>query len=47
MGASSGPVLANLIMTELENIIIKPLTVDGAIKNCLFVDDTLLKMLVI
>ena len=43
MGSSLGPVLANIIMTELENKIIKPLITDGTIKfYSRFVDDTLL-----
>ena len=43
MGSSLGPVLANIIMTELENVVIKPLTANGTIKfYTRFVDDTLL-----
>ena len=42
MGSSLGPVLANIIMTELETIIIKPLMNDGTIKFYIrYVDDTL------
>ena len=42
MGSSLGPVLANIIMTELENVIIKPLIADGTAKfYSRFVDDTL------
>ena len=43
MGSSPGPVVANIIMTELENTIIKPLINDNTIKfySC-FIDDTLL-----
>ena len=38
-----GPVMANTIMTELENKVIKPLMNDGTVKfHCLYVDDTLL-----
>ena len=45
MGSSLGPVLANTIMTELEDVIIKPLIADGTIKfQSRFVDDTLLVM---
>ena len=45
MGSSLGPVLANIIMTELEDAIIKPLIADGTIKfYSRFVDDTLLVM---
>ena len=44
-GSSLGPVLANIIMAELEDIIIKPLVTNGAIKfYSRFVDDTLLVM---
>ena len=44
-GSSLGPVLANIIMTELEDVIIKPLIADGAIKfYSRFVDYTLLVM---
>jgi hypothetical protein len=43
MGSSLGPVLANIIMTELEKHIIQPLIDQGIIKfYCRFVDDTLL-----
>ena len=41
MGSSLGPVMANIIMTELENKVIKPLMSDGTIKFCCwYVDDT-------
>ena len=43
MGSSLGPVLANIVMTELERRIIQPLIDDGIIKfYCRYVDDTLL-----
>ena len=43
MGSSLGPVLANIIMTELEERIIQPLIDRGIIKlYCRYVDDTLL-----
>ena len=43
MGSSLGPVLANIIMTELEDVVIKPLIANGTIKfYTRFVDDTLL-----
>ena len=43
MGSSLGPVLANIIMTELDDVIIKPLVADGTIKfYSRLVDDTLL-----
>ena len=43
MGSSLGPVMANIIMTELEDKVIKPLINDGTIKfYCRYVDDTLL-----
>ena len=42
MGSSLGPVLANIIMTELEDVVIKPLIANGTIKFYThFVDDTL------
>ena len=45
MGSSLGPVLANRIMTELENLVIKPLVNDGTIKFYgRYVDDTLLEV---
>ena len=45
MGSSLGPVSASIIMTELEDAIIKPLIADGTIKfYSRFVDDTLLVM---
>ena len=45
LGSPFGPVLANIIMTELGDVIVKPLIAIGTIKfyNC-FVDDTLLVM---
>ena len=43
MGSSMGPLLANIIMTELEKVIITPLVDDGTIKFYgRYVDDTLL-----
>ena len=43
MGSSLGPVLANIIMTELEKLIINNLITDGTIKFYnRYVDDTLL-----
>ena len=43
MGSSLGPVLANIIMAELEDVVIKPLITNGTIKfYTRFVDDTLL-----
>ena len=43
MGSSLGPVLANIIMTELEDVVIKPLIANGTIKfYTRFVVDTLL-----
>ena len=43
MGLSLGPVLVNIIMTELERIIIEPLITSGKIKFCIgCVDDILL-----
>ena len=40
---SLGPVLANIIMTELEDVVTKLLIANGIIKFCTrFVDDTLL-----
>ena len=45
MGSSLWLVLANIIMTELEDEIIKPLIADGTVKfYSRFVDDTLLVM---
>ena len=42
MGSSLGPVMANIIMTELEIKVIKPLINDGTIKfYCQYVDNTL------
>ena len=43
MGSSLGPVLANIIMTEVENVVIRPLIEQGLIKfYSRYVDDTLL-----
>ena len=43
MGASLGPVLANIIMTELENVVVDNLIHSGKIKfYARYVDDTLL-----
>ena len=43
MGASLDPVLANIIMTECEKVIVDQLILDGKIKfYCRYVDDTLL-----
>ena len=43
MGASLGPVLANIIMKECEQIIADNLVKEGTIKFCIrYVDDTLL-----
>ena len=43
MGGSLGPLLANIIMVELESKVIRPLIDDGTIKfYTRFVDDTLL-----
>ena len=43
MGSSLGPVLANIIMTELEKVVVKKLIDDGTIKFYIrYVDDTLL-----
>ena len=43
MGGSLGPVLANIILTELEQIVIDPLIDSGVIKfYCRYVDDSLL-----
>ena len=45
MGSSIGPVLTNIVMTELEDVIIKPLVVDGTSKfYSRFVNGTLLIM---
>ena len=45
MGSSLGPVLANIILTELENIIVKKLVDEDIIKFYIrYVDDTLLLM---
>ena len=43
MGSSLGPVLANIIMTELEKIVVSDLINSGLIKFYIrYVDDTLL-----
>ena len=43
MGGSLGPVMANIILTEFERIVINPLINSGIIKlYCRYVDDTLL-----
>ena len=43
MGFLLGSVMANIIMTKLENKVIKPLISDGTIKvYCWYVDNTLL-----
>ena len=43
MGSSLGPVLANIILTEFENVIVKPLIETSVLKfYCRYVDDTLL-----
>ena len=43
MGASMGPVLANIIMTELERVVVDPMLEDGTLKFYgRYVDDTLL-----
>ena len=43
MGSSLGPVLANIIMTQMESEIVKPLETKGMIKHYMrYVDDTLL-----
>ena len=43
MISSLGSVMANIVMTELENKVVKPLMNDGTIKfYCRYVDDTLL-----
>ena len=43
MGSSLGPVMTNIIMTELENKVIKPLINDGDIEfYCGYVENTLL-----
>ena len=43
MGSSLGPVLANIIMTELENVIVRNLIADGTVAfYARYVDDTLL-----
>ena len=42
MGACLGPVLANIILTELEKDIVKPLINNGTLKFYIrYVDDTL------
>ena len=43
MGSLLGSVMANIIMTKLENKLIKPLLSDGTVKfYCRYVDDALL-----
>ena len=43
MGSSLGPVLAKIIMTQMESEIVKPLETKGVIKHYMhYVDDTLL-----
>ena len=42
MGSSLGPVLANIIMTELERVIVEPLITSGKIKFHIRYVDTLL-----
>ena len=42
MGASLGPVLANIIMTELEKEIVDDLLKDNIRFYCRYVDDTLM-----
>ena len=43
MGAALGPVLANIIMTEMERVVVDNLIVNGKIKfYARYVDDTLL-----
>ena len=43
MGSSLGPVLANIIMMELENVIVRNLTADGTVAfYARYIDDTLL-----
>ena len=37
MGSSLGPVLANIIMTELEDVVIKPFIANGTIKLQYFI----------
>ena len=42
MGSPLGPVLANIILTEFENVIVKPLIDTGGQKfYCRYKDDTL------
>ena len=42
MGSSLGPVLANIILTEFENVIVKPLIETSVLKfYCRYVDDTI------
>ena len=42
MGSSQGPVLANTILTEFENLIAKPFIGTSVLKfYCIYVDDTL------
>ena len=43
MGSSLGPVLANIILTKFENVIVKPLIETSVLKfYCRYIDDTLL-----
>ena len=43
MGPSLAPILANIVVTELEDVVIKPLIANGTIKSyTCFIDDTLL-----
>ena len=45
MGCSLGPLLANIIMTELEKIVVDRLLQDGTLRfYCRYVDDTLMLM---
>ena len=43
MGSSLSPILANIILTELENVVVRNLIADGTVAfYALYVDDTLL-----
>ena len=43
MGSSLGPLLANIILTEFENVIVEPLTETSVLKfYCRYIDVTLL-----
>ena len=45
IGSSLGPVLANIILTEFENVIVKPLIETSVLKfYCRYVDDTIVLM---